>query len=362
MGALKYLTLSGFLLLTGCQFGYIASSAYHQAKILYDRTPLEQALQDPLLTAEEREKILLAKEALQFAETEFKLHGNGNYTSFVKLNRPYVSWAVSAAHSWELKHHQFQYPIVGKMPYKGFFSEDDAQQEAKKLEKQNLDVYVRGITAYSTLGWFRDPILSSMLAYKKHDLVNTIIHETVHTTLYIKNSADFNERLAVFIGNLGTELFFKNKEGVDSPTLKIIQDENNADKIFSAFITQELSDLENWYKLLPEQQRTPEIKEQRLSKIQENFRSEIQPKLPAGSYKTFASRKLNNAYLMVFKTYMQDLSDFERLYNLCNYDFKVFFDAIKTLEKHPKPEVGLKELIAQFKKDSEQTAPFHLTN
>lgn len=354
MDALRLAGLSlGILLLTGCQASYYLKSAYHQVKILNARVPVEQALKDPQLTEEQKEKIRISVDALYFAESQLGLTGKGNYTSYVDLHRDYVSWVVSAAESWQLKHRHFSYPIVGKMPYKGFFSEEEAQQEKLRLEKEELDVYLRGVSAYSTLGWFRDPILSSMLRYSEHDLVNTIIHETVHATLYIKNSADFNERLAVFIGNTGTELFYQQREGKDSPTLKTIAAENQADRLFSKFISQELKDLEEWYQALPVEDRKPEVKARRLKEIQIRFSENLKPKLTPGSFARFEKTELNNAYLMVFKTYMQDLSDFEKLYEMVGKDMRRFMDHVKTLEKVDNPEKGLKELILQLKEPAD---------
>ena len=126
-----------------------------------------------------------------------------NYSTFVNLHRPYVTYIVSAAPKNELKYYTWYFPIIGSVPYKGYFNEAGANGEARDLASEGYDTYVRGVTAYSTLGWFKDPILSSMLAYSDYDMVNTIIHETVHTTIYIKSNANFNERLASYLGDLG---------------------------------------------------------------------------------------------------------------------------------------------------------------
>jgi predicted aminopeptidase len=172
--------------------GYLLKSAKGQINLFTSRVDIDEAIKDPHLNEKDRNKLQIAQEARKFAEQELGLKVTKNYTTFVQLHRPYVTYVVSAAPKWELKHHLWSFPILGKVPYKGFFDEKDAQEEAQELGRENLDTYTRGVSAYSTLGWFKDSVLSSMLTYEDHILLNTIIHETVHTKLYIKNSDDFN--------------------------------------------------------------------------------------------------------------------------------------------------------------------------
>lgn len=324
--------------------GYLFQSAYNQVKLLNARIPMEEALKDPRLSDEEKRKLILAQEVRHFAETELHLVTSKNYSSYVQLDRPYVTYVVSAAPKWELKHYEWSYPLVGKMPYKGYFNEADAKTEEQELQKQNLDTFMRGVSAYSTLGWFNDPLLSSMLRYQDFDLVNTIIHETVHATLYIKNSADFNERLANFLGMKGAELFYLKKEGPDSPTLKWVKNDNEDDKKFSEFISGELKNLSAWYKNLPETNRTEAVREEQFHAIQTRFEKDLMPQMKTESYKKFKDLKLNNARLLVYKTYMQDLSDFENLYESSGRDFAKFLEKCKALEGVKDPAATLKTL------------------
>lgn len=250
---------------------------------------------------------------------------------------------VSAAPKWELKHFLWSFPFVGKVPYKGYFKEADAQLEEKELKEKNLDTYLRGVSAFSTLGWFEDPLLSSMLAYKEHDLVATLIHETTHATLYIKNSADFNERLATFVGNKGAELFYLQQEGPQSATYQLMLKEQSDEKLFSSFITQELAQLEIWYKQNKKEDEPSRM--QRISEIQQKFKTEILPQMKSTQYAKFGDIQLNNARLLIYKTYVQDLSTFEKLYEAVGANMPKFITACKKLEKHDNPEEGLKELL-----------------
>lgn len=231
------------------------------------------------------------------------------------------------------------------MPYKGYFSEAGAKEEETQLKKENLDTHLRGVSAYSTLGWFQDPLLSSMLRYKDFDLVNTLIHETVHATLYIKHEADFNERLASFLGSKGAELYYQQIEGPHSTTLAEVKKDNEDEKTFSQFISAELTSLEEWYKKLPETDRREEIRNQRISEIQKRFSEQVQPKMLTRNYDKFVTMKLNNARLLVYKTYMQDLSDFQKLFEKTGSSFSKFIEACKTLEDQKDPSAGLKKLI-----------------
>lgn len=307
-----------FLITTGCELGYLFKSGYHQALLLRRRIPIEEALKRADLSAEEKSKLQLAMMAREFAEQDLGLKPTENYKSYVQLEDPYVTYIVSVAEKFNLKSVQWSYPIVGEVPYKGFFEKKDALTEAEVHKKKGYDVFVRGVSAYSTLGWFKDPLLSSMIRYEPYDLVNLIIHETTHATIFLKGNADFNERLATYIGNKGTELFYKKIEGDDSPTLKKSAENDSDDKVFSQYITHELEDLKRWYVDLGQQSHSEEEKllkrAQRFEEMKKRYREKIVPLLKTETYKKFAERDWNNAFLMGYQTYLKDLDAFERLY------------------------------------------------
>lgn len=355
MGSLK--TLKTFALvgglsfvLSGCQLTYIMKSGYGQMRLLSSRVPVEDVLKRDNLSEDVRHKLSISQDARKFAEERLHLKPTKNYKSYVELDRPYVTYVVSAAPKWNLEHHQWSYPFLGKMPYKGYFNEEDAKIEEEKLKSDDLDTFMRGVTAYSTLGWFDDPLLSSMMRYKDYDLVNTIIHETVHATLYIKHAADFNERLASFLGNKGAEYFYLEREGSDSKTLAQVRIDNEDNKIFSAFISEEIKALKEWYKNVPTLEKTEENRSARILEIQNRFASQIQPRLKGDQYTRFPSLKLNNARLLIYKTYMQNLDEFEQLYQLVDRDFEKFLVVCKEFESSKNPEEALRLKIADLQK------------
>ncbi|MBC7457148.1 MAG: aminopeptidase [Bdellovibrionaceae bacterium] len=345
----KIISASVLLLsLTSCQIGYYFSSGLNQWKMANTRELInEELLKKHTFTEDQKNKILLSQKARVFAFEKLKLKETKNYSTYIDLGRPYVTWVVQAAEKWQMKTYEWSYPIVGNMPYKGFFNEADAEEEAREMQKKGYDTYVRGVSAYSTLGWFQDSLLSSMLRYKEHDLVNTIIHEITHTTIYIKNNADFNEKLAVFIGAKGSEMFYKDLEGEDSKTLKLIKNENADDVLFAKFVTDELAKMTDWYTNHKKEIYTAsdELERQlRLSQIIDDFANKFKTTLKTNIYYKFEKEKMNNAKLGMYKTYMENLDQFEVLYKKLNGDLLKFIDVVKTLEKSDNPEEDLKKL------------------
>jgi len=340
------LSLSLIFSLCGCSVGYLVKNAYHQSRLLQSAVPVEKLLQDPKIDETTKNKLLLATEAKNFAEGPLKLKKTKNYSTFAQLDGPYVTYIVSAAPKNELKYYTWYFPIVGTVPYKGYFVKEGAVDEASDLEKDGLDVYVRGVTAFSTLGWFTDPILSSMLAYTDYDLVNTIIHETVHSTLYLKGGANFNERLANYLGDLGAQLYYESK-GAAAPIMETVKKENADQKLFGQYISAKIKNLENWYKENKDSPTVLKDREAQFENIKKDFQAEILPKLQTEKFKKFHEGKINNARLLGYKLYMNDLEDFEKLTVIFNKDFDKIIAYCKSLEGEKDPEKALKEFIAK---------------
>jgi len=275
------------------------------------------------------------------------LRRSQNYTTFVKLEDPYVTYVVQAAYAWELKPYLWHFPLVGDVPYKGYFVKSMAYEEAAGFAKDRYDTYVRGVSAYSTLGWFQDSVLSTMLRYEDYELAELILHETVHTTLYIKSAAEFNERMATFLGHEGMKQFYLKKEGPASPQLKKADDDGHDQKLFSEFITREVNSLKKWY-VENKGHVTPESKAERLKELQARFKSGLNPKLLTENYRDFEKRELNNAYLLAYQTYEYSLSDFQKLFDHFDGDFGKTLDYLKSLERDPQPDQTLRTFVSKF--------------
>jgi predicted aminopeptidase len=348
---LALLKRCGLLLLlwpcAGCQIGYYIHSAYHQSKLAHSRQPIAEVLQSDKVTDAQKAKLRLVQDVKAFGEEKLGLKKSKNYTSYVQLQDNYVTYIVQAAYAFELKPYLWHFPFVGDVPYKGYFIKSMAEDESHSFDPEKYDTYVRGVSAYSTLGWFQDSVLSSMLRYDDVDLAETILHETVHATLFIKNGADFNERLATFLGHEGMRLYYLQKEGENSPHLKQAMDDTHDQKLFSAWITKQVVDLKAWY----EQNKgnvTKETKAARLKELQESFVHDVKPKLLTKAYGEFEKRELNNALILAYKTYEYSLEDFEKLYKHFGNDYGKTLEWLKGLEKDKHPEEALKAFVKQF--------------
>ncbi len=323
-------------------------SAYYQTKLLQSRKAISETLKRDDLTEAQKAKLHLVGEAKAFAESKLGLKKSKNYTSYVQLEEPYVTYIVQASFPYELKPYLWKFPFVGEVPYKGYFRKALAEKEAEALRAKQFDVYTRGVSAYSTLGWFQDSVLSSMLRYEEYDLVETIIHETVHTTLFIKDAAEFNERMATFLGREGMKLFYQERGEAGAAVLKRAADDSHDQALFSAFLTREVEEMKKWYEDGKKAGSvSAEQKSARLKEIQARFTKDVRPKMKTKAYEEFEKRELNNAVLLAYRTYEYSLSDFEKLYEKMQRDFLKTLEWLKTLDAAKHPDQKLKDFVSR---------------
>lgn len=197
-------TLTMGLVLSACStVDYYAHVAKGQGELVMSRRDVSDVLRDPSTDAATRQRLQLAQEARHFASEHLDLPVNRSYTSYVKLDRSYVVWNVFATPRFSISPIQHCFPFAGCVAYRGYFSRDKAKAEASRLEAEGNDVYVGGVPAYSTLGWFSDPILSSMMRWDDDELAGTIFHELAHQLIYVKDDSSFNESFASFVQEEG---------------------------------------------------------------------------------------------------------------------------------------------------------------
>ena len=190
---------------------YITQAAIAEAKILRARRPIAEVIADSTTDARTRGKLLLVLAARAFARDSLGLAVGETYTTYTQLERDTLVVVLSAAPNDKLAPYTWSYPVVGRVPYKGFFQLAPAQREAQHLQDAGMDTYLRPSAAFSTLGWFNDPLLSTVVRADSVDLAATIIHEVLHNTLFVKSQVDFNESFAEFIGYRGAEAFFRSR-------------------------------------------------------------------------------------------------------------------------------------------------------
>ena len=202
-----------------------------QVSIITNTRTVEDVLQDPYVPDSIKEKLIFVQEVRQYAFDSLGINDSKNYTTFYDQRGKPSLWIVTAAEPFELKAREWRFPLLGGFPYKGFFEYEMAQSEAKRLEEDSLDVHIGVVGGWSTLGWFKDPILSNMLSRKHGDLANLIIHELTHGTLFVKDSVEFNENLATFIGDEGAKRFLRSRFGENSEEYKVyVQDKEDYEK------------------------------------------------------------------------------------------------------------------------------------
>lgn len=180
-------------------FFYLVKQGLQQGNMILRSQSIGDILTQPNLNPETERNLRLSQEVLSYAESHVGMKIGKSYRRYVDLHRPWVTQIVMAAEKQKLQPHLFQYPVVGSLPYQGFFDEDDARALEKQLQGQGLDTYRRPVTAFSSLGWLPDPLLSTMLG-NEAQLIETLFHELTHLNFYFKGDADFNEAFASWLG------------------------------------------------------------------------------------------------------------------------------------------------------------------
>ncbi len=196
----------------GCQsVGYYTQAIKGQVDILARREPIEQLIDVPDTPSSLKARFRLVLELREFAKEELHLPIDRHYLSYVALDRPHVVWNVYACPQYSLEPKSWWYPFVGSLEYRGYFKERRARRHARRLKRQGYDVHVEGVDAYSTLGWFRDPLLSTFVDYPKPQLAATLFHELAHQKLFAAGDTDFNEAFATAVARRGVTLWLEQR-------------------------------------------------------------------------------------------------------------------------------------------------------
>lgn len=195
--SLRVLVLCVLVLVAGCSdLGYYSQAVQGQLELIARRQPVQEMLKHEALPERLRHELSLAVRAREFAVSELLLPDNGTFRTYVDLQREAVTWNVVAAPSLNLAPVQWCFPVAGCVPYRGYFSKAEAEDFSEGLRRQGFDVYTYGVRAYSTLGWFDDPLLNTFLGRADWELVQLMFHELAHQVLYVQGDAFFNEAFA----------------------------------------------------------------------------------------------------------------------------------------------------------------------
>jgi len=211
------LALAGMIgLLAGCStVGYYSQIVSGHMRIVMGKRPLAEIASDETIDDSIKRRLDLAQRARLFGIEQLNLPNNESYTSFYDTGQEYVTWNVVAAEEFSLNPHNWCFPIAGCVSYRGYYSKEDAESYAAGFKEQGFDVTVNGATAYSTLGWFEDPLLNTMLDRSDPSIASLLFHELAHQQLYVGDDSTFNESFASFVEKEGLKQWQKNEQQVN---------------------------------------------------------------------------------------------------------------------------------------------------
>jgi len=328
---------------TGCYYGHLAVG---QTRLLLAREPISEVLEDPATQPELRAKLSLVEETRAFAAT-LGLEVGDQYTSYVPWEMDRVITTVVATNPGEVDAAGFWFPIVGTLPYKGYFDIERAQREALRLQKKGLDTCLFAIPAYSTLGWLPDPLTSPMLDATSGRLVETVLHELVHATVFLKDQPDFNESVAKFVGEEAAVRFFDERDSTDhgehsGPSIPDQRARIDEDRLVSAELLAFRSRVSELY---AEDLQTGE-RTRRRTKLDEDARRRL-AELPLeirDPAKLAESIRLNDACLALQGTYSGDRTKHQRVLEALGGDLSRFIARLREIESSDDPRDAFFEL------------------
>lgn len=319
----------------GCStLGYYGHVAHGEASLLVHRKPIDAIVAEPGTDPALRQRLAEAEATRRFASDHLGLPRNKSYTSYVDLGRPYATWNVFATPEFSVDPVTHCFPFSGCVAYVGFFDKASADSEQKKLAGQGNDTAIEGSAAYSTLGWFADPILSSMLRWSDDELDGVIFHELAHQLVYAEDDTAFNESFATFVQREGL------REWRESRGLAPSGDADGAhDDAFTALV---LDLRERLRALYARDLDVPAMREAKANEI-DAFRNRYKQlradawKDDAG-YDRWVDAPINNARLVPFGLYDQWVPAFERLFMHANRDWTTFYGYVRGLARLSKDD------------------------
>lgn len=318
------------LVLAGCDSAawYFQAAQGHLA-IVSSRQDLRNMLNDPALGQELAAKLELVLEAREFAETELHLPAGDNYLDYVHLDRDHAIWNVFAAPEFSVEPLTWCYPIAGCAAYRGYFSEDDALDYAGTLEARGLDVYVGGVDAYSTLGWFDDALLSTVVSRPDHQLAALVFHELAHQVAYVPDDTTFSESFATVIEMEGLRRWLESRR--QSGLLESARDDSVRRQQFVDFVTEFRDQFDALYR---RELAEADMRREKTA-LQERMRAGYRD-MKAGwgghsGYDGWFARSLNNAQLSTVGSYNDLTPQLREILHQSGADLSVFYERIREL-------------------------------
>ena len=300
---------------SACSAGYILRAGYEEAKILAARRPIPEVIAAPGTSAEARRRLELVLTARDFAEHALDLDADDSYTTYTRLETDTLALVLSGARRDAFEPVTWWFPIVGRVPYKGYFDLDDAREAQRELEREGYDTFLRPTAAFSTLGWFNDPLLSTVLRYPDVPLVSTVIHEITHNSIYLSGQAAFNESFANFVGDRGAIALFCGMDGLASERCLRAQGEWADNLAFAEYLNSLVAELDTVYGRPDLDASTRlSLREPIFEAARMRFRDEVLPAMQTDRFRGFERLPMNNATLLARRLYYDRLDRFEAAY------------------------------------------------
>ncbi|WP_272866913.1 aminopeptidase [Silvanigrella aquatica] len=350
--------LTSFLF-TGC---YTLEQGVGQINLFVNQKPIDEVIQKNQEPQERLDKLKVVQPVLEYAKSEIGLTPGKSYQKYVPLKDPYVTWIVQAADKRSLNLKTWWFPIVGSQPYLGFFNKESALKEREKLLKENYDTLVGGVSAFSLLGYFPDPLYSSMLDhYTMPQFIETLIHESLHRTLYIPNYYSFNENLADFIAKKATKQYLDLHPELNQDSKKYVEEYQKnlvAQKKFQEYLVKIKIELNQFYENAKENRefKNEQIflaeREIKFNKIAAEYKAFMNGVEIGTSYEnSFQNGKINNAVILGYSIYEAKQEPLEIAFKNSGGTLKTMLKNLEVcLSSSPKDEEDLWQRVEDCQK------------
>jgi len=304
--------LLGLVLAVSPDARYLARAGVEEARILLKRRSIARLVADSAVPAQLRQRLRLVLAARAFAADSLHLAVGETYTTYVQVGRDTLLEVLSAARRDRLREYTWEYPIVGVVPYKGFFDAGRARAAQAELDREGYDTYLRPAGAFSTLGYFSDPLFSTAVERDTMELVATVIHELAHNTLYLRSQTPFNESFASFVGYRGAAAFFRSRgDTIDAHRAVARWGDERALDVFYAELARRL---DSAYA----DARTPAEVDSARSTIfgwaRDQLTGAVGQNLETYDWRWFARGPLNNAVIIAQRIYRHNLNQFDEIF------------------------------------------------
>jgi predicted aminopeptidase len=340
------------VLFTGCRtMGFYRQALAGQWEIITHQQKIEKLIQDERTTPKLRRQLEYLQQVRNFAGVGLGLPVDGHYQKYVDLGRPFVVWNVQAAHEFSLEPKTWWYPMLGKLDYRGYFRQKDATNYARHLRDGGYEVNIGGVQAYSTLGWFRDPVLNTFLFLPDAELAELIFHELAHQVAFARGDTDFNEAFATCVGQEGVRRWLRSQGDTNAlQAYEVSVDRNNQVVRLVLTARTELATLygdrrgddgkiKAGRQVSPEEE--PDLRERKqrvLEDLRRQYRTLTSDWEGYRDYEGFFGVQLNNAHMNSVANYYDLVPGFERLLEANRGDLPAFYEAVRVLAKKHKTE------------------------